>query len=131
MSLAHGPGAASCVASYPWPQHKPRPLAPTHLERRHALDTEADVCVGYFDLARRRRRNLVGHDSMPARERMSHKVVIGHLKEGTHGGWLVAVSAGPGADCRQRRENISIGPEKEIGPTGIGPYRQFVSQRST
>src|ERR1019366_3723996 len=113
-------------ASYLWPQNKPRPFAPKHLERRHALDTEADACVGYLDLARRRRRNLVRHDSMLARERMSHKVVIGHLKEGTHGGWLVALPAGPGADRRQRRENVSVGPEKKTGATGVGPYRQFV-----
>ena len=61
------------------------------------------------------------HDSMLARERMSHKVVIGHLKEGTHCRWLVALPAGPGADRRQRRENVSVGPEKETGAAGVGP----------
>jgi len=68
------------------------------------------------------------HDSMLARERMSHKVVIGHLKEGTHGGWLVAVPAGPGAHRRQRRENFGVGPEKETVATGVRPRRQFVCQ---
>jgi hypothetical protein len=81
----------------------------------YALDTEADACVGYFDLARRRRGNFMRHDSMLARERLSHEVVIGHLKEGTDGGWLVALPAGPGAHRRQRRENIGVGPEKETG----------------
>ena len=49
-------------ASYLSPQDKPRPLASKHLEWRHALDTEADACVGYLDLARRRRGNFVGDD---------------------------------------------------------------------
>src|ERR1035438_6368390 len=104
------------------------PLAPKHLERRHALDAETDACVGYLDLARRRGGNLVGHDSMLARERMSHKVVIGYLKEGAHRGCLIALPASPIADCRRSRENGSVGPEKEAGAAGVGPYRQFVAQ---
>src|SRR5258706_4794447 len=92
----------SRLLSYLSPQDKPRTLSPKHFEWRHALDTESDACVGYLDLARRRRRNLMRHNSMLARERMSHQVVIGHLKEGTHGGLLAALPAGPNAYRRQR-----------------------------
>ena len=60
------------------------------------------------------------HDSMLARERMSHKVVIGHLKEGADGRWLVTLPAGPDADRRQRRENVSVRPEEETGTTAVG-----------
>jgi hypothetical protein len=72
----------------------------------------------------------VRYDSMLARERMSHKVVIGHLKKGTYGGWLVTLPARPGAHRRERRENVSVGPEKETGATGVGPCRQLVPQRA-
>ena len=100
--------------SYLWSQDKSRPLAPKHLERRHALDTEADAGVGYLDLARRRRGNLVRHHSMLARERMSYKVVIGQLK---------------GRYSRRMARSVARWPRRS-SPPAQGKRRRWAGERN-
>jgi hypothetical protein len=54
-------------------------LAPEHLERRHALDAEANAGVGYLDPASRRRADLVPDDGVPCCIGLGDEVIVKHV----------------------------------------------------
>jgi len=70
----HG-GRTSCGS----PEDESGALVAEHLERAHALDSNADACVGYFDLLDRWGRHFVCHDRVPVGECVRDKIVVGHL----------------------------------------------------
>ena len=73
-----------------------------HLERRHALDAEADAGGRDLDLLRRDRCDLVGDNRVPVGERMGHEVIVRDLGESVHGRRLVVLAGSPGADLAKR-----------------------------
>jgi len=114
---------ASCLR----PQDEARPLAAQHLERRHALDAEADAGIRDFDLLRRGRGDLVGDNRVPVGERMGYEVIVRDLEESVHGRRLVVLAGGPGADLAERGQHRGVRIDEETGAAVRGPRGELIA----